>query len=118
MSEGVVNIPIGQIYENPNNVMNYANNDIENIADSIKIKGFVGSIDVVKNEGGKYTIVDGARRYKAAVESGLKEIPCKICTVSNDVSPVAFTVNRNVMRKESFFRRIRRIFNCLFGKNR
>lgn len=116
MSENVVNIPIGQLCVNAGNALAYTGSDIGNIVDSIvdsiKVKGFVGSIDVIKNEGGKYTIVNGVKRYKAAAELGLQEIPCKICTVSDDAYSALTGTN---VRKENFFKKI---FTRIFGREK
>lgn len=48
---------------------------LQELADSIKQHGIIQPILVVKQDDGRYTIVAGERRYRAAQIVGLKEIP-------------------------------------------
>lgn len=66
--------------------------ELEQLALSIKDKGILNPIVVEKFKGNKYLIIDGERRYRASKELNLKKVPCKI--ISEDLSPT----DRNVLR--------------------
>jgi len=52
---------------------------------SIQEKGILDEITVSPlNGNGKYEIIDGERRYRAAIVLGLEEIPCKIRTTTEE----------------------------------
>lgn len=55
---------------------------LEELTNSIRINGVIQPILVVKNEDG-YTIVAGERRWRAAKDAGLKEIPAIIKDYTN-----------------------------------
>ena len=48
------------------------------LSDSIKEHGMVQPLVVIKKKDKQYMIVAGERRYRAAKEAGLKEIPCMV----------------------------------------
>lgn len=55
---------------------------LEELTNSIRVNGVIQPILVVKNEDG-YTIVAGERRWRAAKDAGLKEIPAIIKDYTN-----------------------------------
>lgn len=68
-------IPIARIYPNRANVRDDLG-DVTELAASIKAVGLLQPI-VVRPEGdGRFTIVDGHRRYEAALIAGLDVLPC------------------------------------------
>lgn len=48
------------------------------ISESIKSEGITQPLDVMDNEDGTYLLIDGERRYRAATELGLREVPVTI----------------------------------------
>jgi ParB family chromosome partitioning protein len=69
-------------------------NDIEELAESIKQKGLIQPIAVVKDGTGKYMIVSGERRYRATLHAGLKTIKAHIITAdSKDIEEIALIEN-------------------------
>lgn len=71
----IIQIPIGKIKPDPNQPRKSFNSDkIEGLAQSIVTTGIINPIEIDKN----FIIVTGEYRWRAALEAGLKEIPCKI----------------------------------------
>lgn len=72
---GVRNIKISKIEPNPDQPRDYFDEDsLEELADSIKKNGMIQPITVV-DKGEYYMIVAGERRWRAAKQLGLKEVP-------------------------------------------
>ncbi|MCR4655212.1 MAG: ParB/RepB/Spo0J family partition protein [Lachnospiraceae bacterium] len=72
---GVRNIKITKIEPNPDQPRDYFDEDsLEELADSIKKNGMIQPITVV-DKGDYYMIVAGERRWRAAKQLGLKEVP-------------------------------------------
>lgn len=70
----------------PNQPRKYFGADkMAQLKNSIKTHGIISPISVQK-EGDKYIIVDGERRFRAAKELGLKEIPFMILTAKDPVA--------------------------------
>ena len=71
----VKNINITKVEPNPDQPRDYFNEDsLEELADSIKKNGIIQPITVV-DKGDHYMIVAGERRWRAAMQLGLKEVP-------------------------------------------
>jgi len=68
------------------------------LADSLKKIGFLHPI-VVKERGGKYEIVCGHRRYKAARLASISEVPVYVVEGTNEVVDFA-RIHENVHRKD------------------
>jgi ParB/RepB/Spo0J family partition protein len=70
------NIPLNKLVPNPNQPRQKYNDDQDQeLAESIREQGILQPLIVRKIEGGKYQIVAGERRYRAAKEIGLTEVP-------------------------------------------
>ncbi len=71
----VTNIAINLIHPNPNQPRKtFREEALTELADSIKQQGIIQPI-IVEKEGGRYTIIAGERRFRAARMAGLFEIP-------------------------------------------
>ena len=57
---------------------------MEELAQSIRANGLIQPITVCESGGGKYTIVAGERRWRAAQLAGLSEIPALVRTVEQN----------------------------------
>ncbi len=67
---------------------------LEELAGSVRRQGVVQPVIVRKTEGGKYEIVAGERRWRAAKMAGLAEIPCLLRDMSDrDAMIVALVEN-------------------------
>lgn len=68
-------VDINEVFPNPNQPRKTFNEEnLQELADSIKIHGIIQPIIVVKREGG-YMIIAGERRWRAAAIAGLNKIP-------------------------------------------
>lgn len=60
----------------------FAQEKLEELAESIKMMGLIQPITVTKIKDGKYQIISGERRYRASMKAGLKRIPAYVKEVS------------------------------------
>ena len=81
----VVNIPVDQIEETPDNekTFGYDPEEIDNLSFEIENHGFTGAIDVVKTGVNKYQVFSGHQCLLAVKKLGWQTIPC---IVSEDLS--------------------------------
>lgn len=94
-------IPIREIIPDPNQPRKTFNQQkLEELAATIKSKGVIEPVTVrFKDDQGKYMIVTGERRYKAAQIAGLTEIPC-ITKDLTDQEALILQIIENVQREE------------------
>ena len=65
------------IIVNPNQPRkNFDTYEVQSLADSISTNGIIQPLTVRKGEGGKYLLIAGERRLRAAKKAGLRRIPC------------------------------------------
>ncbi|MCK4943392.1 MAG: ParB/RepB/Spo0J family partition protein, partial [Candidatus Aminicenantes bacterium] len=91
------NIPIDKLVTNilqPRKDMG----DLEELAQSIKEMGIIEPI-IVRTRDGKFEIIAGERRFKAAELAGLTEIPCIEHEVP-DNEALEITIIENIQRKD------------------
>jgi ParB family chromosome partitioning protein len=90
-------VPIDEIDPNPNQPRQVMG-DLSELMASIAEKGIIEPI-IARQRGGRYQIVAGERRYQAAVQVGLREIPIVIREVDdNEIIEVALI--ENIQRKD------------------
>lgn len=73
--------------------------DLEDLKASIEAKGVLEPILVRPRDGGRFTIISGERRFRAAMEAGLTDIPCIVLEVS-DAEVVEIALIENLQRKD------------------
>jgi ParB family chromosome partitioning protein len=86
----------------PNNVQprtRFDETQLEELAQSIKTNGIVQPILVRKTGGGRYQIVAGERRWRAAQRAGLQRIPSVIRDVPDD-KMLELALIENIQRQE------------------
>ena len=97
--KGMVNISLSRLIPNPNQPRKtFYEQTILELAKSIKEQGVLSPI-IVRPKGEKYEIIAGERRYKAAGEAGLKEIPALIRKVSNGEARIISLIE-NIQRED------------------
>ncbi len=73
------------------------------LADSISVNGIIEPLTVRKNLGGKYEIISGERRLRAAIIAGLRRVPCVVYKPDNPTAAV-YSVCQNIQTvKLSFY---------------
>jgi ParB family chromosome partitioning protein len=90
-------IPVEDIDPNPNQPRQ-ALGDLSELVASIREKGVLEPI-LVRPRGSRYQIIAGERRYRAASELGLAEIPC-IVRDTSDAEMMELALIENLQRKD------------------
>src|SRR5687767_15124936 len=90
-------VPIEDIDANPNQPRQNLG-DLSELISSVKEKGIIEPI-VVRPNGSRFEIIAGERRYRAAVEAGLAEVPCVVRN-ANDVEVLELALIENLQRKD------------------
>jgi ParB family chromosome partitioning protein len=90
-------IPIEQIDPNPDQPRQ-AMGDLSELIASVKEKGIIEPL-VVRQRGTRYQIVAGERRYHAAGQAGLRELPAVIRDV-DDTEMLEIALVENIQRKD------------------
>jgi ParB family chromosome partitioning protein len=97
-------LPIGRriaihlLEANPDQPRN-ALGDLDGLRASILDKGILEPILVRARDDGRFTIISGERRFRAALEAGLEEVPCIEMTVS-DEELLEIALIENLQRKD------------------
>jgi ParB family chromosome partitioning protein len=91
-------IPIGEIEPNPEQPRRNVG-DLRDLKASIEAKGILEPILVRPLDSGKFQIISGERRFRAAMEAGLEEIPCVELRVS-DEEALEVALIENLQRKD------------------
>jgi ParB family chromosome partitioning protein len=90
-------VPLEDIDPNPHQPRQ-ALGDLSELVASIREKGVLEPI-LVRPRGGRFQIIAGERRYRAASEVGLAEIPC-IVRESTDAEVMELALVENLQRKD------------------
>jgi ParB family chromosome partitioning protein len=90
-------VPIEDIEPNPNQPRQ-APGDLSELIASIREKGILEPI-LVRPAGSRFQIIAGERRYRAALEVGLAEIPCVVREAS-DAETMEIALIENLQRKD------------------
>ena len=95
----VMEIPIEDIYPNPNQPRTYFDEKaLQELSESIRALGIIQPI-TLKKEGDKFLIISGERRYRASKLAGLKSIPAYIRLV-NDQGLLEMALVENIQRED------------------
>jgi len=90
-------VPIEDITPNPQQPR-HVMGDLSELIASVREKGILEPI-LVRPVGSRFQIIAGERRYRAAVEAGLVEIPC-IVRDSSDAETMEIALIENLQRKD------------------
>ena len=97
--KGLIDIPINRIIPNPNQPRKtFYEQTISELAESIKQHGVLSPI-IVRPSGSKYEIIAGERRFRAAGQAGLKEIPAIIKKASDEDAKIISLIE-NIQRED------------------
>lgn len=98
-SRGLINITLDRIVPSPNQPRKtFYEQTISELAESIKQHGVLSPI-IVRPSGSKYEIIAGERRFRAAGQAGLKEIPAIIKKASNGDARIISLIE-NIQRED------------------
>ena len=90
---------IQDVYPNPNQPRNiFSKTTLEDLAESIRVHGILQPIIVV-HDNGKYMIIAGERRWRAAKLAGVDKIPALVRNL-DDQSRLEMAIIENVQRED------------------
>ncbi len=105
-------IPLREIVPDPNQPRKTFNQQkLEELAATIRTKGIIEPV-TVRFKDGKYMIVTGERRYRAAQMAGLAELPCITKDLTDQealILQIIETVQREDLRKKARILRLHSI---------
>lgn len=97
--EGLVNISVDELHPSPLQPRkSFDNASLKSLAASIKECGVIQPI-LVRHSDGKYEIVAGERRWRAAKIAGLKTVPVKV-VAADDLSVMEISLVENLQRED------------------
>ena len=92
----LVSVDAIQIAEGANPRKRFDDHTLRELADSIATHGMIQPL-VVRSDDGRYTLIAGERRYRAAKLAGLEQVPVTLRT--GDESPLELAVDENLHRQ-------------------
>lgn len=91
------------IITNPNQPRkSFDDYELKSLADSISANGIIQPLTVRKGDGGKYLLIAGERRLRAAKLAGLRRIPC-VLHRTNDLTASLYSITENMQRQDLNF---------------
>jgi len=97
---GILRISIDQIENNPKQPRHdFDEQSLKELADSIKTYDLIQPITVARLASGKYRLISGERRYRAAKMAGLKDLPAYI-RHANDGELLELALLENLQRQD------------------
>lgn len=101
MANVVSNIPVGQIEANPFQPRtDFEAEALEELSASIRTYGLIQPLTVRRMGDGKYQLISGERRLRAAKIAGLKEVPAYIRIVDGDQEMLEMALVENIQRAD------------------
>jgi ParB family chromosome partitioning protein len=100
VSEELVDVDLDLI--EPNSLQPRTNFDearLEELAQSIRSNGIIQPLLVRRLEGGKYQLIAGERRWRAAQRAGLPSVPCVVKDIPDD-KVLELALIENIQRQE------------------
>ncbi|MEI2759728.1 MAG: ParB/RepB/Spo0J family partition protein [Bacteroidia bacterium] len=95
----ITSLPVDRIEANPFQPRNeFKEEELLNLADSIRVHGLIQPITVRKLSADKYQIISGERRFRAAQLVGLTSVPVFI-RLANDQSMLEMALVENIQRE-------------------
>ena len=73
--------------------------ELQSLADSIAANGIIQPLTVRKTDGGKYLLIAGERRLRAAKMAGLRRVPC-VLHRTNDLVAALYAITENMQRAD------------------
>ena len=97
---GEIEIDVNKLLPNPHQPRKEFDKDaLQELADSIKEHGVISPIIVEKADGGNYYIIAGERRTRAAKLAGLKKVPVRVQSYSEE-KKLEIALIENIQRED------------------
>lgn len=92
-------IPIGSIKPDEDQSRTvFDEGELSSLADSIRQVGILSPL-LVRKKGGRYIIIAGERRFRAAKKAGLTHLPCIVFEMSREDTAIA-SLTENIQRQD------------------
>lgn len=92
---------IDKITPNPHQPRSYFDEEkLQQLSDSIKEKGIIQPLLVIKGSGSRYTLIAGERRLRAAKMAGLDEVPVVVMDEAGDRERLELALIENIQRHD------------------
>ncbi len=91
-------IKLDKIHANLNNPYKFRDDEMEALMESIKEYGIIQPLLVRKEENDTYEIISGHRRFLAATNLGIKEVPVEVIEITKDEADILL-VDSNLHRE-------------------
>ncbi len=99
-TESVLEIPVGDLDPNPDQPRRTFNDEtIGQLADSIREQGILQPLLVTATGGGRYRIIAGERRYRAARLAKLEKVPCLVKDIDT-IHQMEIALIENLQRED------------------
>lgn len=99
LAGGISEIPIAQIKENPFQPRtDFDMQALEALAESLRVHGLIQPITVRRMEEGRYQLISGERRWRAAKLAGLEVLPAYV-RLANDQQMLEMALIENIQRE-------------------
>lgn len=99
-SHSIVDVPASEIARSPWQPRhNFDEDSLQELADSIKTKGIISPLICRKNADGRYELIAGERRLRAAIAAGLKKVPV-ILREAEDRAAAEIAIIENIQRQD------------------
>ena len=76
--------------------------ELKLLAESIASSGIIQPLSVRKTEDGRYELIAGERRLRAAIIAGLRRVPC-VLHKTDDATAALYTLTENLQRSNLNF---------------
>ena len=97
------------ISPNPDQPRRYFDPDgLTELAESIRVHGILQPLSVRRKGGGRYELIAGERRLRAAMICGLEQVPCLVLEVSRESSCLLVKEGWTVSRTERYVEEVLR----------
>jgi ParB family transcriptional regulator, chromosome partitioning protein len=111
-TEELLQVPVDQIDPNPLQARTvFQTEKLQELSQSIKVNGVIQPL-VVRKRGGRYQLVAGERRWRAAKMSGLTRVPVVVQEIS-DEQLLEVTLIENIQREDLTAIEVARAFDRL-----
>lgn len=94
-------LPIGDMYPDPNQPRKTGmdDNDLVDLVGSMKVQGITEVLRVTADGTGRYMIVTGERRYRAALKAGLLEVPAMVSDELSEAERLEIQLAKTILRR-------------------
>ncbi|MDH3366062.1 MAG: ParB/RepB/Spo0J family partition protein [Thermoplasmata archaeon] len=90
--------------------------DIDDLADSIREKGLLSPVTVIKKSDDEFELIAGQRRYLACMRLGWRTIPAIVREVTDDTDATVISLIENVQRQDIAPIDKARAYSSILGK--